>query len=57
MFFLHEKTLLLTENKPSAKLPLREAGGTLHASVFEQNKYAETTTLFIIYSTLSNFKT
>ena len=23
---------------------------------FEQNKYAETTTLFIIYSTLSNFK-
>ena len=30
---------------------------TLHASVFELNKYAETTTPFIIYLSLSNFTT
>ena len=34
-----------------------QAGGTLHASVFELNKYAETTTPFIIYLSLSNFTT
>ena len=34
-------------SSPSAK--------TLHASVFELNKYAETTTPFIIYLSLSNF--
>ena len=45
------------ENKWSRSSPLREAGGTLHASVFELNKYAETTTPFIIYLSLSNFTT